>query len=489
MFDNLVAILLRLTDAAGAVLLAAVLLTAAGSAMAGAPLGEIAVCLLLGLGAVGAAGALARGDFAGTGILPWLPAPARRVGEALATLAVLVAAAGIAAYALQVADAASGLTIAPGVPLDLALYPMAGGAICLALFALFRLDRHDSDDLLVAGVMLAAIGAGWRALAVFAPDRIPDPGPLMLAGFVVGLAVGVPVAFCLALAALIFVWTSGALPGADFAQQMASGTDASVLLAVPFLLLAAGLTDAGGLPARLAGSMRGRPGIVAVPGTIISACLAPGRSNPGPGGAAVAVGANIIILGATATLSVGGLFLAGLLPTGLIAAALAGGAVLAGDGDATVGTCVRASPGGAMRALVSAATRSGLVLFTVAAAQSVAYALSLQHIPQAIAGLSSVGSAVPFMLLSIALLIVTGRLLRGTAALVVLAPMLLPVASGLGIAPLRYGVVTVIAIGLAAPGRAPARTLLRQFGLLLACLLLIAFVPGITLWLPRALGY
>ena len=77
----------------------------------------------------------------------------------------------------------------------------------------------------------------------------------------------------------------------------------------------------------------------------------------------------------------------------------------------------------------------------------------------------------------------------------------------IGIGGLHYGVVLVIAmgIGLFAPplglglygacliGEVPIevtiKPMLGYLGLLLACLLVIAFVPALTMWLPRMLGY
>ena len=169
------------------------------------------------------------------------------------------------------------------------------------------------------------------------------------------------------------------------------------------------------------------------------------------------------------------------------------------------------SVAGAARCFVNAATRAGLVLFIVAAAQAVAFMLTLQRVPymlgQAMIHLSEFGGPALFLLLSIAILIVMGSVLEGAAALIIFAPLLVPVAARLGIAPLHYGVVLVIAmgIGLFAPplglglygacliGDVPievtVRPMLRWLGLLLACLLLIAFVPALTMWLPRAMGY
>jgi tripartite ATP-independent transporter DctM subunit len=168
-------------------------------------------------------------------------------------------------------------------------------------------------------------------------------------------------------------------------------------------------------------------------------------------------------------------------------------------------------PRAAARSFVHAATRSGLVLFIVAAAQAVAFVLTLQQIPHALAQemilLSHSTGTWVFLLSSIVILIVMGSVLEGAAALIIFGPLLVPVAAQLGIGGLHYGVVLVIAmgIGLFAPplglglygacliGEVPIevtiKPMLGYLGLLVLCLLVIAFVPGITLWLPHALGY
>jgi tripartite ATP-independent transporter DctM subunit len=165
----------------------------------------------------------------------------------------------------------------------------------------------------------------------------------------------------------------------------------------------------------------------------------------------------------------------------------------------------------AWRAFVQAAARAGLVLFIVAAAQSLAFVLTLQQVPHAVGqfmiGLSHDSGTWLFMLLSIAILVVMGSVLEGAAALIIFGPLLVPVANQLGIAPLHYGVVLVIAmgIGLFAPplglglygacliGKVPVeqtvRPMLGYLGLLLACLMIIAFVPGISTVLPKVWGY
>jgi TRAP-type C4-dicarboxylate transport system permease large subunit len=82
-------------------------------------------------------------------------------------------------------------------------------------------------------------------------------------------------------------------------------------------------------------------------------------------------------------------------------------------------------PRAAARSFVNAATRSGLVLFIVAAAQSLTFVLTLRQFPQAFA---NNGRAITerrrmaVLLSSILILIVMGSILEGAAALMIFAP-------------------------------------------------------------------
>ncbi len=313
---------------------------------------------------------------------------------------------------------------------------------------------------------------------------------------------------------------------------------------------------------------------VAAVGSVLIPAARRSRQNPGSAVALLAASAvmaetippciNLIILGFVANLSIGGLFVAGLLPAGLMALALIAVSVIFGKSRASrveaeprppmsglwsgaiasfglifmifagfksgfatateisafavlyaivIGSLVfrELSPRTAAHGFVQAATRSGLVLFIVAAAQSVAFILTLQQVPHAVGetmlSLSGAHGTWMFMLLSIAVLIVMGSVLEGAAALIIFGPLLLPVAVRLGVDPLHFGVVLVIAmgIGLFAPplglglygacliGNVPieqtVKPIIGYLGLLLLCLLVIAFVPAISTALPRAFGY
>ena len=313
---------------------------------------------------------------------------------------------------------------------------------------------------------------------------------------------------------------------------------------------------------------------VAAVGSVLIPAARRSKQNPGSAVALLAASAvmaetippciNLIILGFVANLSIGGLFVAGLLPAGLMALALIMVSIIFGkrplsaeeiepqismsglwsgaiasfglifmifagfkSGFATateisafaviyaivVGSLVfrELTFKTATHSFVQAATRSGLVLFIVAAAQSLAFILTLQQVPHAVGAmmlsLSSAHGTWLFMLLSIAVLIVMGSVLEGAAALIIFGPLLLPVAVKLGIHPLHFGVVLVISmgIGLFAPplglglygacliGNVPIEQTVKPItgylGLLFLCLLIIAFVPAISTALPHALGY
>jgi tripartite ATP-independent transporter DctM subunit len=313
---------------------------------------------------------------------------------------------------------------------------------------------------------------------------------------------------------------------------------------------------------------------VAAVGSVLIPAARRSRQNPGSAVALLAASAvmaetippciNLIILGFVANLSIGGLFVAGLLPASLMALALIAVSIIFGkraasveeiepqipmsglwtgaiasfglifmifagfkSGFATateisafavvyalvVGSLVfrELSVKTAAHSFVQAATRSGLVLFIVAAAQSLAFILTLQQVPHAVGemmlSLSGAHGTWLFMLLSIAVLIVMGSVLEGAAALIIFGPLLLPVAVRLGVDPLHFGVVLVIAMGLGlfAPplglglygacliGNVPieqtVKPIMGYLGLLFLCLLVIAFVPAISTALPRAFGY
>jgi tripartite ATP-independent transporter DctM subunit len=600
--------LLAVSDAVAAILLVADLLVVCVSVLLrflfNAPVewaDDVARGLMVGSSFFGAASALARAENLGVAFfVDMLPSNVRRVVDSIGALLVTIISAYVAFNAIKMGWLTTGQTSGSGLPLEWTFYPMGGGALFMTVFALEIFCARSGRDM-AAGILATGLIAGlYLAWDFLAPDTVPSSGTLMLAGFFITLFGGLPIGFALALAALIFIWVEGTLPGVIFAQQMARGIDNFVLLAIPFFILVGYLMEANGMSVRLiellqraVGRMRGGLNVVMVMSMVlfsgisgskmadvaaVGSVLIPAarRSRQNPGGAVALLAAsavmaeaippciNLIILGFVANLSIGGLFIAGLLPAGLMALALIVLSIVLGKrpepveevqarpavsglwsgaiasfglifliffgfktGFATateisafavvyaivVGSIVfrELSLRTAAHSFVQAATRSGLVLFIVAAAQSLAFVLTLQQVPHAVGdlmlSLSGSQGVWLFMLLSIVVLIVMGSVLEGAAALIIFGPLLMPVAVKLGIDPLHFGVVLVIAmgIGLFAPplglglygacliGNVPIeqtiKPIMGYLGLLFVCLLVIAFVPSISTALPRAFGY
>jgi tripartite ATP-independent transporter DctM subunit len=161
------------------------------------------------------------------------------------------------------------------------------------------------------------------------------------------------------------------------------------------------------------------------------------------------------------------------------------------------------------RMIVEASTVSAMVLFTLAAAQTFSWVLSAAQLPHSLAAVVATWHDDPalFMLASIAAVVILGSLLEGLPALLILAPLLLPLAPNLGIDPLHYGIVLLVAMGIGAflpplgvgfyiacaVTRAPvdrASAIMVPYVLiLLAGLLVVTFVPWFTLSVPRLLGF
>jgi C4-dicarboxylate transporter DctM subunit len=74
---------------------------------------------------------------------------------------------------------------------------------------------------------------------------------ILFGSFLLFVAIGIPVAFCLGLATLLAVLATGDLPVLVIAQRMLTGIDSYTLLAIPFFLLAGEIMALGGIADRL----------------------------------------------------------------------------------------------------------------------------------------------------------------------------------------------------------------------------------------------
>src|SRR5208282_2655368 len=274
-----IGLLLRVTDGAAALFLAADLAVVIVSVLLRSTLNapvewsdDMARGLMVASSFFGAASALARGENVGVAfIVQRIPPAPRRLLDAVIALLVLIISAYVAVKALTLGGLTTGQTTGSGLPLELTFYPMGAGAACMTVFAVDQFSRRGLRDGAAALAIAALLAGVWYGWSVLSPGTVPGSGALMLIGFVFALCGGMPIAFALALAALIFIWVEGALPGVIFAQQMARGIDNFVLLAIPFFILVGYVMEANGMSVRLiallerlVGGMRGGLNVVMV---------------------------------------------------------------------------------------------------------------------------------------------------------------------------------------------------------------------------------
>jgi C4-dicarboxylate transporter DctM subunit len=149
------------------------------------------------------------------------------------------------------------------------------------------------------------------------------------------------------------------------------------------------------------------------------------------------------------------------------------------------------------------------VLFIIAVAGFFAWFLSYMHIPQMTieALIALTGNPYILILLMIVIYLILGCFIEGTAIMYMTLPIFLPILARIGMNYVQFGVITVLAlmIGMITPpvgvclyavagiAKIDFWTLAKEsipyvFGLIFV-LLLVAFVPQVSLWLPSLLGF
>jgi C4-dicarboxylate transporter DctM subunit len=151
------------------------------------------------------------------------------------------------------------------------------------------------------------------------------------------------------------------------------------------------------------------------------------------------------------------------------------------------------------------ATLLGTLFPIVAAAISLNLLLTAERVPQELATMvaANVESRVAFLLMVNLLLLVVGCFVDTMSAIVILAPLLLPMAEAFGIDPIHFGIIMVInlEIGLLTPPlgmnlivamtafKANFGTVVRGalpfIALMIAVLMMVTFIPAISMVLVR----
>lgn len=357
---------------------------------------------------------------------------------------------------------------------------------------------------------------------------------LLASTFFVLLVFGVPIFFCLIGACIVVLTYLDILSPQLVMQRFYAGMDSFPLLAIPFFLLAGKLMEAGGITRRLidfafylVGWIRGGLAHVAVlastmfagvSGSSVADTAAIGSTiiprmkqhgyDPAYSASVVAasgvIGAVIppsiplVLYGVVAGVSIGGLFMGGVVPGLMISVALMLYVYFSRGGQAPDHVehvefryrefgkvFLKALPALFLPVIIVFGIRTGMFSATEAAAVAVAYAtvvgiayreLRIAHLPEilyrtalsttmvmVIVGAASlvgyvltieripadiaawfsanIDSALVLLLIINLLLLVVGCFLDGGSAIIIFTPVLLPVAKAFGIDPLFFGVM------------------------------------------------
>ncbi len=360
------------------------------------------------------------------------------------------------------------------------------------------------------------------------------------------LLLGLPIAVCIGFSAIVGI-LAGPLPLSPIVvgQRMFTAIDSFPFMAIPFFMLAGGLMEHGGISKRLirlataiVGSLRGSLGVITVmasaffgaisgsnPATVaaIGGFMVPSMVKQGykaPMAAATAAAAGtlgvvippsipMITYGVVAGVSIGDLFLAGIVPGIILAACLSlcvsgmakymdipiSGAFSFSELGAAFGDAILAlvmpliilggiyggvftpTEAGAVACaysllvstffykemtlpkmktvILNAGVSTAIVFFVIAASQSFAWLLNVGKVSEAIVnGLLNVTSS-PFALVLLInlILLVLGVFLETQAIILLVTPILLPIVTKIGMDPLLLGIIIIVntSLGMITP--------------------------------------
>jgi len=155
--------------------------------------------------------------------------------------------------------------------------------------------------------------------------------------------------------------------------------------------------------------------------------------------------------------------------------------------------------------IFESAKTSSMILFIIANASVFAYFLTLENIPdmltQAVVNMHL--NKVEFLIAVNIILLIAGNFMEPSSIIMIMVPLLLPVAKMLGIDPIHFGVIITINMELGMltppvglnlfvasgitglPIKEVVKSVMPWFLVLLIGLILITYIPEISLWLPQ----
>ncbi|MDI8106465.1 TRAP transporter large permease, partial [Salmonella enterica subsp. enterica serovar Anatum] len=158
--------------------------------------------------------------------------------------------------------------------------------------------------------------------------------------------------------------------------------------------------------------------------------------------------------------------------------------------------------------LLQTVVMTGVIMFLLATSSAMSFSMSITNIPEALSDMIlgiSANKLVILLVITVFLLII-GAFMDIGPAILIFTPILLPIMAKLGVDPVHFGIIMIynLAIGTITPpvgsglyvgasvGKVKVeeviKPLLPFYGAIIGVLLLITYIPEITLFLPRLLG-
>lgn len=149
-----------------------------------------------------------------------------------------------------------------------------------------------------------------------------------------------------------------------------------------------------------------------------------------------------------------------------------------------------------------------MVLFLISASSAFGWLLALLKVPALVSNalLTFSPNDVVTILIILVILLVLGMVMDMAPLILITTPILLPVATSVGMDPVHFGVVLMLALGIglvtppvgsilfvgSAIGRIPieksAKAMFPFYGIMIIVLLLVTFIPQLSLFLPNLFG-